>query len=98
MKVAYEREDIDFEWDSQKADANLEKHGVSFPEACEVFFDPFVYAMDAKDLDDEARETAIGLTRKWRLLYVAYVWRNLALRLVSARKATRTGRKIYENQ
>ena len=98
MKVAYKLEDVDFEWESQKAEANLEKHGVSFPEACEVFFDPFVNAVDAKDVDDEAREAAIGLTRKWRLLYVAYVWRNLVLRLVSARKATRTERKIYETQ
>ena len=43
MKIAHILEDVDFEWDSEKADANLQKHGVSFPEACEVFFDPFVY-------------------------------------------------------
>ncbi|MEK7326983.1 MAG: BrnT family toxin [Chloroflexota bacterium] len=49
-------------------------------------------------IDDEAREAAIGLTRKWRLLYVAYMWRKLTLRIISARKATKTERKHYENQ
>ena len=43
MKITHILEDVDFEWDSEKADANLQKHGVSFPEACEVFFDLFVY-------------------------------------------------------
>jgi uncharacterized DUF497 family protein len=36
----------DFEWDSEKAAANLEKHGSSFPEAATVFADPFAIYLD----------------------------------------------------
>ena len=98
MKVTHQLEAIDFEWDSDKADTNLQKHGVSFTEACEAFLDPFVYAVEVREVDEEAREAVIGLTRKWRLLYVAYVWRKLVLRIISARKATKTERKLYETQ
>ena len=98
MTITYKLEEIDFEWDSDKAEANLQKRDVSFTEACEVFLDPFVYPIEAREADDESRDVAIGLTRKWRLLYVAYVWRKLTLRLISARKATKTERKHYENQ
>jgi|YNPBryunderm2012_1023409.scaffolds.fasta_scaffold20560_3 hypothetical protein len=98
MNISYRLEEIDFEWDSDKADTNLLKHDVSFTEAPEVFLDPFVYPVDARDVEEEARDAVIGLTRKWRLLYMAYVWRKLTLRLISARKATKTERKLYENQ
>ena len=98
MNITYKLEEIDFEWDSDKAEANLQKHDVSFTEACEVFLDPFVYPIEAREVDDESRDAAIGLTRKWRLLYVAYVWRKLTLRIMSARKAIKTERKHYENQ
>ena len=98
MNITHKLEEIDFEWDSDKAEANLQKHDVSFTEACEVFLDPFVYPIEAREVDDESRDAAIGLTRKWRLLYVAYVWRKLTLRLISARKATKTERKLYEDQ
>jgi uncharacterized protein len=36
----------DFEWDSAKADANVRKHGVSFPEAATVFADPYAVYLD----------------------------------------------------
>src|SRR6516225_2939918 len=36
-----------FEWDAEKAASNFAKHGVAFPEACEVFFDPFFHLVDA---------------------------------------------------
>ena len=98
MNITYKLEGIDFEWDSDKAEANLQKHDVSFTEACEVFLDPFVYPTEAREVDDESREAVIGLTHTWRLLYVAYVWRKLTLRIISARKATKTERKHYENQ
>jgi uncharacterized DUF497 family protein len=98
MNVTQKVEDIDFEWDSKKAEANLKKHGVSFPEACEVFFDPFVYPLEPTEVDEEEREAVIGLTKKWTLLYVAYIWRKLAIRLISARKVTKAEQKKYENQ
>ena len=98
MKITHKIEDIDFEWDKDKADANLENHEVSFSEASEVFFDPFVHHTEPREEKGETRDAAIGLTKKWRLLYVAYAWRKLVIRLISARKATKAERKKYENQ
>lgn len=98
MDAGRKFEDIDFEWDNDKAERNQQKHDVSFPEACEVFFDPFAYPVDAREEKGETRNAVIGLTRKWRLLYVAYIWRKLSIRLISARKATKMERKKYENQ
>ena len=42
VRIQYELLGVAFEWDSDKADVNVRKHGVSFHAACEVFFDPFV--------------------------------------------------------
>ncbi len=47
MRISYELRGVSFEWDSEKADANIQKHGVSFLTACEAFFDPFVRIFDA---------------------------------------------------
>lgn len=98
MKNTHKIEDIDFEWDSDKAEINLQKHRVSFIEACEIFFDPFIHPIEPRDEKGETRDAAVGLTRKWRLLYVAHVWRKLVIRIISARKATKAERKEYENQ
>lgn len=77
---------------------NFEKHGISFPEASEVFFDPFALPVQQREENGETREGVIGLTRKWNMLFVAYVWRKLIIRLISARKVTKAERKKYENQ
>ena len=50
-----------FVWDSEKASGNLNKHGVSFEVACQIFFDPFVRLEDAS-IGEEKRDAAIGLT------------------------------------
>jgi len=63
-----------FEWDAEKAASNLGKHGVAFPEACEVFFDPFFHLVDAT-AGEESREAAIGYTENARLLFVVHLMR-----------------------
>ena len=98
MKVTHTVDEIDFEWDSQKAKINVDKHEVEFIEAAEVFLDPFVQVVNTREADDKAREAVVGMTKKWRLLYVAYVWRRLALRIISARQVTKPERKHYEDQ
>jgi uncharacterized DUF497 family protein len=99
MYVTYALQDILFEWDSQKAASNLDKHGISFESACQVFFDPFLFVMDAEEeyVGGELREKVVGITVDWRLLYVVYVMREDRIRLVSARYATSVERKEYEN-
>jgi uncharacterized DUF497 family protein len=97
MDLRYELHGQVFEWDSAKAAANLRKHGVPFEKACEVFFDPFLALVDAGD-GEESREAAIGLTEDWSLLVVVHAVREAgALRIISARPATPSERREYEN-
>lgn len=86
-----------FEWDDQKAIANLERHGVSFGQATEVFYDPnAIEDYDVEHSVDEARFVIIGLSSR-RLLYVVYAERAADLvRIISARKAGRAAQEIYE--
>lgn len=88
-----------FEWDANKALINFAKHGVNFREAKEVFFDPnAIEGYDAFHSTDETRFFIIGLSNR-RLLFVVYVERsNDIVRLISARKASKTERKIYERR
>jgi len=88
---------VRFEWDDEKAVANLERHGVSFGEATEVFYDPnALEEYDAVHSTEEARFFIIGLSSR-RLLYVVYAERAGDLvRIISARKADKAERNIYE--
>jgi uncharacterized DUF497 family protein len=98
MKVRYVLNNIAFEWDSQKAAANFKKHDIAFKVACEAFFDPFVHYLQEESIAGELRETIIGLTRGWQLLYVVYVMREEGIRIISARLTTNTERRAYEDQ
>ena len=86
-----------FEWDDQQALENLAKHGVSFGEATEVFYDP--NGLEDYDLGhsvEEARFIIIGLSSR-RLLCVVYAERATDLvRIISARRAGRVQQEIYE--
>ena len=88
-----------FEWDATKAWINFFKHGVSFGEAMEVFYDPnAVERYDDLNSDDESRFSIVGLSSR-RLLQVAYTERaGEALRIISARKASATERELYERR
>lgn len=97
MNVLYQIQGVEFEWDDNKAQLNLRKHGIAFEEAAEVFFDPFYQSGDAT-VDDEQREFIIGYSLTPRLLLVVYVERGERTRLISARQATRHERKLYEEQ
>jgi hypothetical protein len=89
---------ITFVWNEAKARINPQNHdGVTFQQATEAFFDPFLVVVDASR-NNEAREAVIGLDRRWSLLYVVYIEREDAMiRIISARRATRTEREYYEN-
>jgi len=89
---------MNFEWNPQKAEINLKKHGVSFEEAKTVFDDPlYVDFYDPDHSDNEHRYLIIGRSRKERLLIVSYTERDNTCRLISARESTRKERKAYEN-
>ncbi len=98
MNVRYSLHNIVFEWDSQKATANLRKHGIIFELACEAFFDPFVSYLEDETINGELRETIIGLSTNWQLLVVVYVMRDDIIRIISARLVTSVERETYENR
>lgn len=86
-----------FQWDKEKAATNLAKHGVPFEEAKTVFDDPlYIDFYDPDHSDNEHRYIMIGMSAQNRLLLVAYTERSDVIRLISAREATRTERKNYE--
>jgi uncharacterized DUF497 family protein len=84
-----------FEWDSDKASANIAKHGVSFAEAATVFADPFAVYLD--DGSGEGRMVVIGTSLRQRILYVVHVERGERDRILSARSATPAERAVYES-
>ena len=97
MDVVHRLNDIAFVWDSEKALANLQKHGVALGVACEIFFDPFVCLLRTEVVSGEERELVVGMTRGWKLLVVAYNFRADFIRLISARTATSQERIAYED-
>lgn len=86
-----------FEWNALKAAGNLRKHGVSFDEAASVFFDPLSATGEDPDHSlEERRFVTFGKSSSGRLLVVGHVERHDAIRIVTAREATRAERKLYE--
>jgi uncharacterized DUF497 family protein len=85
----------DFEWDEKKAAANERKHGVTFVEAITAFLDERGIA--APDCDHPGRFVLIGMSRALRVLFVVSAESGERVRLISARKASPTQRKMYEN-
>jgi uncharacterized protein len=64
---------MNFEWDPDKADRNLEKHGVSFAEASTTFGDPLsVTIPDPRQSEAEERFVLFGMSEQGRLLAVVH--------------------------
>lgn len=90
---------MEYDWDKHKAEANLSKHGISFEEAKTVFDDPLY--VDFYDPDHSFREhrfILLGESNQGRLLFVSYLERNNGIRIISAREATPSERKAYEQE
>lgn len=85
------------EWDFAKAAKNLVEHRVSFEEASSVFYDPLAATgADLEHSGSEERMVTFGVSSAGRLLVVSHVERGEAIRIISARVATRSERRIYE--
>jgi uncharacterized DUF497 family protein len=88
---------VRLEWDARKAAVNLRKHGVSFVEASSVLLDPLSATGDDPDHSIvERRCVTFGVSSAGRLLVVAHAEQDDATRIISARRATRAERKLYE--
>jgi uncharacterized DUF497 family protein len=87
-----------FEWDEENAQSNLQKHGVSFAEASTVFSDPLSLTIyDPLHSRDEERYVTIGRSYRQHVVVVVHADRENALRIISARLATRRERRTYES-
>ena len=88
---------LGFEWDENKAKANLKKHRVGFDEAITVFTDPFSITIhDPGHSAEEPRYTDSGTSDKGRVLVLVYTERGSNIRIISCRRATPSERKLYE--
>jgi uncharacterized DUF497 family protein len=85
------------QWDSAKAAENLRKHGVDFADAETALRDENARSMPDDDPDGE-RFIALGADAIGRVLVVVYEWRDDDVRVISARKATRSERRQYEGK
>ena len=87
-----------FEWDDKKSASNETKHGVSFDEAKSIFTDQFARLIaDPDHSDEEDRFILLGTSIHSRLLVVCHCIRmNDSIRIISARKADKQEREIYE--
>jgi uncharacterized protein len=93
--------DLRFAWDAHKESQNQRKHGVSFAEAETVFSDEHALLVDdAGHSDQEDRFALLGLSAKLRTLVVVHCYREeeAVIRIISARKATRRERDVYNRR
>lgn len=94
----------DFEWDGNKAESNLKKHGVTFEQAATVFLDALaVTVFDEAHSQYEERWFTLGHTAQGVLLAVAHTYQatsasRIRIRLISARPATKQERRFYADE
>jgi len=96
---AYEIHGQVFNWDKNKNLSNIKKHGISFSVAALAFFDSNSTIIDDDEhSDDEDRFILVGFSVKHSLLAIFHCYRENGdvVRIISARKATKTEQVIYE--
>ena len=89
---------IRFEWDENKNLSNQDKHKISFEEAQTVFYDFEALVIDDPEhSEEEERFIILGLSKTANLLVVCHCYRETetVIRIISARKATKTESKYY---
>ncbi|MEI6708210.1 MAG: BrnT family toxin, partial [Methylococcales bacterium] len=97
--IIFYESSMEYEWDNYKAVSNLSKHGVSFEEAKTVFDDSlYVDFYDPDHSHSEHRFILLGESIQSRLLFVSYMERDNVIRIISAREATQSERKAYEQK
>ena len=88
---------IRVDWSERKSRLNALKHNVTFEEAQTIFDDPsHLTVADPDHSIGETRFITIGFSDRNRLLIMAHTFENDKIRLISARKPTRSERRRYE--
>lgn len=88
---------MQIEWTHRKNSLNLAKHYLSFDLAQHVFDDPFQLNIQDRHEHGEERWQTIGLINNTLIILVAHTLNDQVIRIISARKATKKERKLYEN-
>ena len=89
---------MQFEWDPEKAESNVTKHGVSFEEASSVFGDPLATTVRSTlHSEDEERFLTTGLSSEKRVLIVWHTEGDNGIRIIGARDVTTQERRVYES-
>ena len=83
-----------FEWDADKNQANIAKHGIDFDDAVQIFYGPIV--LHRSDRNNEERWVAVGSLEN-RLVAVVFTRRADVIRIISARRARKNEERAYRN-
>jgi len=89
---------MSFEWDEEKNLENKRKHGISFEEAKQIFDGPVITKDDDRFSYGEERSISLGLIKSAAVVLVAHTDRKNNIRIISARYATKTERKVYNEK
>ncbi len=93
----YSFEGFEFEWDDEKYQINIKKHGIRFETAAHVFLDKnAVIYYDELHSNEEDRIKIVGMVEN--VLSVIYTERGEVNRIISARHATKNERNDYYGQ
>ena len=87
-----------YQWDPDKARANLENRHIDFADAVGVFEDEWALTLKEEYVDDEQRFATLGMDFLGRILVVVYTYRRDDIRVISARPATKRERRTYERK
>ena len=89
--------ELEFEWDPEKEESNIRKHGVSFHEGATVLGGPLSWTFPDPDHSvGEQRFLTIGLSASGRVIVVSHMDRGIKTRIINARPATPRERRDYE--
>ena len=87
---------MEFEWDDWKNRSNIHKHGISFDLALSIFEGPVYTWTDDRQAYGEVRQVSIGSIENAAVAVVVHTDRNGVIRIISARRASRKEKRLYE--
>ncbi len=86
---------MEFEWDERIRRTNIDKHGIDFMDAKEIWHGDILEIPSPQTHHGERRTIALGSMRG-RIVAVVYTWRRRKVRIISARKAREHEAKDYQ--
>lgn len=86
---------MEFDWDDNKNRKNINKHGISFERAKTIFDYEILRRIDDRGDYGETREISLGLLEGKIIIVVVHTAREGKIRIISARKANKDEREVY---